>query len=71
MQKKDQIVKYPKQTNSKNSEKSRDRNAYSHKQLPETRDISQISFLERKLTDEITAREDGYNQLLGMIRHLE
>lgn len=45
MQKKDQIVKYPKQTNSKNSEKSRDRNAYSHKQLPETRDISQISYL--------------------------
>lgn len=35
----------------KNEDKSRDRNTYSQKQLPETRDITQISYLERRLNE--------------------
>ena len=50
MIKKDQSSKGSKHgTSNKNDDKSRDRNIYSHKQLPETRDITQISYLEKRL----------------------
>ena len=52
MIKKEQNSKVSKHTGSnKNEDKSRDRNIYSHKQLPETRDISQISYLEKRLNE--------------------